>query len=115
MWSKVSLTVPLLRGHVAPVLAHGEDVLHQEAAVVFSTGCTAVGTLQHLRHVFQQLAALQTWPACTESESDCFCGQPEVFCTSEAHLVSIVTTVHSRLLAHRMKYLIKLHISAIFF
>lgn len=84
MWSNGSLTVPLLWGDVTPVLAHREDVLHQEAAVVFSVGCTAVRTLQDLGHVFQQLAALQTWPACSKSGSDCFFGQPEVFCTNEA-------------------------------
>lgn len=57
-WGNVSLTVPLLRGDVTPVLAHSEDVLHQETAVVVAIGGTAVGALQDLRHVFQQLAAL---------------------------------------------------------
>lgn len=79
MRSNGSLTVPLLWGDVTPVLAHREDVLHQEAAVVLSVGCTAVGTLQDVGHVFQQLAALQTWPACSKSGSDCFFGQPEGF------------------------------------
>lgn len=69
VWSSISLTVPLLRADVTPVLAHRQDVLHQETAVVCSIGGAAVGTLQHLRHVFQQLAALQTWPPWTESQT----------------------------------------------
>lgn len=36
------LTVPLLWSHVTPVLAYRQDVLHQQTAVVFSIGCTAV-------------------------------------------------------------------------
>lgn len=36
------LTVPLLRKDVTPVLADGEDVLYQEAAIIFSIGGTAV-------------------------------------------------------------------------
>lgn len=61
--------MPLLGGDVTPVLAHRQDVLHQETAVVFSIGSTAVGTLQDLRHVLQQLAALQPRPACTQSHA----------------------------------------------
>lgn len=60
------LTVPLLWSHVTPVLAYRQDVLHQQTAVVFSVGCTAVRTLHDLRHMFQQLTALQTWPTCRE-------------------------------------------------
>lgn len=39
---RIPLTVPLLRRDVTPVLADREDVLHQEAAVVFSICRAAV-------------------------------------------------------------------------
>lgn len=58
--------MPLLWSDVTPVLADRQDVLQQEAAVVFSVGCTAVRTLQNLRHMSEQLAALQPRAACGE-------------------------------------------------
>lgn len=53
------LTVPLLLGDLTPVLAHGEDVFEQQAAVVLPVRPTGVGAPQHVHHVRQQLRALQ--------------------------------------------------------
>lgn len=68
--ARAPLTVPLLRCDVAPVLAHRQDVLHQQAAVVVPVGRAAVGVLQHLRHMFEQIAALQTGTSWWENSRD---------------------------------------------
>lgn len=62
--------MPLLRCDVTPVLAHRQDVLHQQAAVVVPVGRAAVGVLQHLRHMFEQVAALQTGTSWWENSRD---------------------------------------------
>lgn len=65
--------------------------------------------------MFQQLAALQPRPACTQGHTASAWRFLQQSGLPNAHAVSIATTTHSRLFAHRMKYLTKLQTSAIFF